>query len=98
MKAIHQKPGGLLHKIQVLGLKWEYINMNFVVGLPQTRRENDSIWVVGDMLTKFDQFIPINYLYSAEEYAMIYINKIVSLHSIPLSIISDRGSKITSQF
>ena len=33
-----------------------------------------------------------------EDYARIYIDKIVSLHRVPLSIISDRGSPFTSRF
>ncbi|KAH0636086.1 hypothetical protein KY289_036001 [Solanum tuberosum] len=35
---------------------------------------------------------------SAEDYAKIYINEIVRLHGVPLSIISDRGSQFTSHF
>ena len=33
-----------------------------------------------------------------EDYSRIYINKTVSLHGIPLSIIFDRGSHFTSHF
>ena len=78
--------------------KWEDINMDFVVGLPQTQRQNDSIWVVVDRLTKSAQFIPVKSTYSAQEYARIYINEIVSLHGIPLPIIWDRGAQFTSRF
>ena len=34
----------------------------------------------------------------AKDYASIYINQIVSLHGIPLSIISDRGAQFTYHF
>ena len=36
VKAEHQNPGGLLQEIQVPSWKWEDINMDFMVGFPQT--------------------------------------------------------------
>ena len=36
--------------------------------------------------------------YSAKDYARLYINCIVRLHGIPLSIISDKGPQFTSHF
>ena len=72
--------------------------MDFIVGFPQTRRLNDSIWVIVDRLTKSANFIPVKSTYTAKDYARIYINEIVSLHGIPLSIILDRGSHFTYHF
>ena len=71
--------------MDILTWKWEDINMDFVVGFPQTHRENDSIWVIVDRLTKFAHFIPVKYTYLAEKYARLYLIEIVSLHGIPLS-------------
>ena len=79
-------------------LNWEDINKGFVVWLPRTRRQNDSIWVIMDRLTKFAHFILVKSTYTTEEYEIIYINEIVSLHGIPLSIISDRVSQFISHF
>ena len=36
VKAEHIKSGGLLQEIHIPTWKWEYINMDFVVGLPRT--------------------------------------------------------------
>ena len=41
--AEHQNPGVLLKEIQVPTLKWENIKMDFVVGLPQTQKQYESI-------------------------------------------------------
>ena len=72
--------------------------MDFVVGLPRTRRQHDSIWVIVDRLTKSAHFLPVKVSYSAEDYAKLYIKEIVKLHGAPLSIISDRGAQFTSHF
>ena len=34
--------------------------MDFMVGLPRTRRHHESIWVIVDMMTKSANFIPLN--------------------------------------
>ena len=78
--------------------KWEAINKDFVVGLSRTRRQNDSIWVIVDSLTKSAHFILVMSTNTAEDYSRIYINEILSLHGIPLSIFSVRGAQFTSHF
>ena len=65
--------------------------MDFMVGLSSTQRGYDSIWVVVDRLTKFTHFIPMKAAYIVAQYAQLYIDHIVSLHGVPVSIISDRG-------
>ena len=82
----------------ILEWKWERIAMDFVVGLPKTLGKFDSIWVIVDRLTKSAHFIPVKVTYNAEKLAKLYISKVVRLHGVPLSIISDRGTQFTSKF
>ena len=98
IKAKHQKLGDLLHEIQIPTWKWEDLNMDFVVGLPQTQKSYDSIWVAVDRLIKSAQSIPIKSTYSVEDYERIFIDEIVCRHGILVSIISDRGAQFTSRF
>ncbi|KAM3202495.1 hypothetical protein P3L10_030119 [Capsicum annuum] len=70
--------------------------MDFVIGLPSSRRHHDSIWVMVDRLTKSSHFLPVHTSYTAEDYAKLYIQELVRLHGVPLSIISDRGTQFTS--
>ena len=72
--------------------------MDFVVGLSNTQRGFDSIWVVVDRLTKSIHFILVKAAYTVAQYAQLYIDHIVSLHGVPVSIVSDRGPQYTSRF
>lgn len=78
--------------------KWEYINIYFIIGLPQARRQTGSIWVIVDRMMKPSHFIPMKSTYSVDEYATLYLNEIASLHGIHLSIIFYRGAQCTSRF
>ena len=80
MKAKNKKTSGLLQEIQVPSWKWEDVNMDFIFGLRQTKRQYDFIWVVMDRLTKSPHFITVKSTYSVEDYAIIHIDKILSLH------------------
>jgi len=72
--------------------------MDFIVGLPKTPTNHDSIWVIVDRLTKSAHFIPINIRYSLEKLTQLYIKEVVRLHGIPSSIVSDRDPRFTSRF
>jgi hypothetical protein len=60
VKADYMKPGRLLQLLSILEWKWDDIKMDFIVGLPVTARKFDSIWVIGDRLSKSAHFIPVN--------------------------------------
>jgi hypothetical protein len=67
VKAEHKRPAGLLKPLEILEWKWEYITMDFVVGLPRSLRGRDAIWVVVDRLTKCVHFFPMKTTNSASE-------------------------------
>lgn len=72
--------------------------MDFIIKLPITSNGHDSIWVVVDRLPKFVHFLPIREDYKMERLAQMYVNEVLKLYGIPLSIISDRDSHFTSRF
>jgi hypothetical protein len=98
VKAEHQKPAGLLQPLKVPDWKWDKIGMDFITGLPRTKSGYDSIWVVVDRLTKVAHFIPVKTTYTSAKLADIYMKRIVCLHGVPKSIVSDRGTQFTSHF
>ncbi|KAH0758100.1 hypothetical protein KY290_021593 [Solanum tuberosum] len=75
VKVEHQKPGGMSQDIGIPTWKWEDLNMDFIVGLPRTRRQHDSIWVIVDRIMKSAHFLPVKVSYSAEDYAKLYLRK-----------------------
>ncbi|KAH0778029.1 hypothetical protein KY290_009440 [Solanum tuberosum] len=98
VKVEHQRPGGLAQRIELPEWKWEMINMDFITGLSRSRRQHDSIWVIVDRMTKSAHFLPVKTTNTAEDYAKLYVQEIVRLHGVPISIISDRGAQFTAQF
>ena len=57
VKTKHQRPTKLHQSIEIPKWKWERIIMDFVIGLPQTPKGFDAIWVVVDQLTKSTHFL-----------------------------------------
>ena len=51
-----------------------------------------------DRFTKSAHFLPVKTTYTVEQYAELYVKKIVRLHGSPRSIVSDRDTTFTSKF
>ena len=98
VKVEHQAPAGKLHPLSIPEWKWEKITMDFVTNLPKTQKGNDAIWIIVDRLTKSAHFIPIRWGCSLDHLAKRYVNEIVRLHGISISIVSDRDPRFTSRF
>ena len=64
VKIEHLKSASLNQIMDVPTWNLEEINMDFVVGFPRTRRQNDSIWVIVDRLTKSSHFIHVKSTYT----------------------------------
>jgi hypothetical protein len=92
VKANYMKLEGLLQPLSILDWKWDDISMDFIVGFSLTARKFNSIWVIVDWLTKSAHFIPVHTKYRVEKYTEIYIARVLCLHGVLKTIISDRGS------
>ncbi|WMV30230.1 hypothetical protein MTR67_023615 [Solanum verrucosum] len=58
VKVEHQRPSGMAHNIDLPEGKSEMINMDFITGLPRSRRQHGLIWVIADRITKSAHFLP----------------------------------------
>ena len=74
------------------------VTMDFIIGLPRTSKQHDSIMVVVDKLTKAAHFIPLKTTHRVADVVDIFLKEVACLHGIPKTIVSDRDSKFTSNF
>jgi hypothetical protein len=95
---VHLKSAGQLQPLPISSWKWDDISMNFIDGLPKTTKGFDSIWVIIDRLTKVAYFLPIRKKSPTIQYAKLYIDLITSLHRVPKTIVSDKGTQFVSKF
>lgn len=98
VKVEHRHPTGLMQPIPIPEWKWEVISLDFITGLPKSKRGNDSIMVFVDRLRNSTHFIPIQSTYKTVQIAYLFMCEIFRLHGIPKTIISDRDVKFTSAF
>ena len=72
--------------------------MDFITGLPKSKKQNDSISIVSDKLSKVARFILVKSTYQAVNIANIFLKEIFRLHGIPKVIISDQYVKFIGKF
>ena len=81
------KIAGTLQPLPIPEWKWEQISMDFVVGQSRTKKENHSIWVIVDRLTKSAHFFPVKTTHTTDTLGKIYIYESVRLHGVPSHIV-----------
>ena len=98
VKAKHQKQAGILQPLEVAKWKWEHVTMDFVTHLPWTSQRHDAVWVIVDRLTKLAHFLAVRMTFTLEEFFLLYIQEIVRLHGVLVSIVSDKDPRFTTHF
>jgi hypothetical protein len=98
VKVEHKLPTELQNSLPIPGWKWEVVTIDFITKLSKTMKQDDSIIVVVDKLTKAIHFILVKVTHKETNIAEIYIKEIASLHGVPKEIVYDRDPKFTSNF
>ena len=94
-KPKHVRYPVLLQPLLVPNQAWEIISMDFIEGFPKSGKF-DGVFVVVDKFSRYAHLIPISHPYSAVLIASLFMDNISKLHSMPLSIVSDRDRVFTS--
>ena len=98
VKVEHQRPAGSLQPLFIPEWKWEHITIDFVTRLPRTLGGNNTIWVIVDRLTKSAHFLQMKINFLMYHLTSSYVKEIVRMHSVPVSLVSDRDPRFTSRF
>lgn len=72
--------------------------MDLIICLLKTVRQDDSIRVIVDKLTKFAHFILVKSTLQASYVIRVFMRDVVRFLGIPKNIVSDRDVKFTFKF
>eukprot|EP01018_Ginkgo_biloba_P033329 Gb_18650 [translate_table: standard] len=88
----------LYESLPVPSEPWTDISMDFIVGLPNTHRGHNSIFVVVDRFSKMAHFILCKKIDNVRTMAELFFKEVVRLYGLPKSIVLNRDNKFLSHF
>ncbi|WVZ52822.1 hypothetical protein U9M48_003843 [Paspalum notatum var. saurae] len=96
-KHTNTAPAGLLQPLPIPRGIWQDLSMDFIEGLPKSEGYS-VILVVVDRLTKAAHFIPLKHPYTALTVAKVFLDSVVRLHGLLVSLVSDHDPIFISAF
>jgi hypothetical protein len=77
---------------------WVDVSLDYILSLPSSRKARDSIFVVVDRFFKMINSISCHKADDVIDITNLFYRKVVWLHGVPMSIMSDRNEKFLSYF
>ena len=72
--------------------------MDFVTHLTRTSQGHNTVWVIVGWLKNSTHFLAIRITFTLEKLCKLYIQEIIRFHGVPVSIVSDRDPRFTTNF
>lgn len=99
IKHKNARPYGLLQALPIPLERAERVNIDFITKLPTSEGGYDAVATIIDPLTKRARWIPVRESeLTAEKFASAFIAGYVRSRGLPISIVSDRDTRFTSNF
>ena len=89
---------GLYTPLLVPSQSWESISMDFVGGLPLSKKCHDYLYVVVDRFKKMCIFVQCKKKITVEQTAQLFFKNVCVHFGFPTSIVSDRDSHFVGNF
>jgi hypothetical protein len=84
--------------LPTLDRPWESISMDYMSGLPSTKRGNDCVFVVVDFFSKMAIMVACKKSITTEATSKLFFERVWVHFRIPQTIVSDRDSRFLSTF
>jgi len=97
-KSSNTKGQGLLTLPYQTERPWADISVDLITCLPDTTGGHDSILTVVDRATKMVILVPTTIEITAEKFAQLMTEHVISKQGVPLNILSDRDPRFTGHF
>ena len=96
-KADHGATPGLLKPLEIASRPFESLGLDLITGLPVSSGF-DAILTVVDRFSKLAHFLPTTKTVTAQGVADLFAREIFRHHGLPVSLVSDRDPRFTSDF
>ncbi|KAH3901663.1 uncharacterized protein SCDLUD_001433 [Saccharomycodes ludwigii] len=87
---------GMLKPLPVASGRWQDLSIDFITGLPPSRRHNDMIMVVVDRFSKRSHWIAMKKTANSKDILQYLYRYIFAMHGFPRTIVSDRDIRFTA--
>jgi len=92
------QPHGFYTLLPVPMEPWVDILMDFILGLPRSKWDRDSIFIVVNRFSNMAHFIPCHKTDDVTNIIDLFFREIVWLHEVPKSIVFYKDVKFLSYF